>query len=91
MQKLYPILLKQHVGKWSKPVVKVGDVVKRETLIAASSRFGSNIHASIDGVIDKIDDKAITIEADEIQNNQFESIKSTDRIVNIIGRTFYRT
>lgn len=87
MQKLYPILLKQHVGKLSKPVVKVGDVVKRGTLIAVSSGLGSNIHASIDGVIDK----AITIEADEIQNNQFESIKSTDRIVNIIGRTFYRT
>ncbi|WP_153564188.1 hypothetical protein, partial [Clostridioides difficile] len=40
MNKLYSILLKQHVGGPDKPVVSVGDVVKKGTLIAEPTGLG---------------------------------------------------
>ncbi|MGO0943758.1 hypothetical protein ACTPD5_21500, partial [Clostridioides difficile] len=42
---LYSILLKQHVGGPDKPVVSVGDVVKKGTLIAEPTGLGANIYA----------------------------------------------
>ncbi|MBR0599885.1 4Fe-4S dicluster domain-containing protein [Sinanaerobacter chloroacetimidivorans] len=58
------INLKQHVGVPSEPVVLPGDPVKKGDLIARikKGQLGANLHASIDGVVSKINDKEITIE-----------------------------
>ncbi len=58
------IPLRMHIGAPSRPVVAVGDAVKRGQLIAAipEGALGATIHASIDGVVAEIDDVAIRIE-----------------------------
>ncbi|MBC7326919.1 SLBB domain-containing protein [bacterium] len=55
--------LKQHAGAPAKPVVKVGDKVKRGDLIAEipEGALGARIHASIDGVISTITSQEIRI------------------------------
>jgi Na+-translocating ferredoxin:NAD+ oxidoreductase subunit C len=50
------ILLSQHLGAPSEPVVAKGDSVKVGTLIGKSSAFiSSNIHSSVSGTVQKID------------------------------------
>jgi len=58
------IKLKQHVGVPADPVVSEGDGVKKNDLIAEiqDGKLGANIHASIDGIITKIDKEFIIIE-----------------------------
>ena len=75
MNKLYSILLKQHVGAVNEPVVSVGDEVKRGTLIAKPTGLGANIYASVSGKIKEINEQAIVIEADEVQDETFEPLK----------------
>lgn len=60
------IPLKQHVGIPSEPLVQTGDHVHLGQLIAQApaNSMGSNIHASIDGIVVSIND-AITIENGE--------------------------
>ncbi len=49
--------ISQHIGAPSEPLVKKGDAVKVGQVIAKSSGFVStNIHSSVSGVVDKIDD-----------------------------------
>lgn len=51
------IPLGQHIGAPATPVVQKGDVVKVGTLIAKASGFiSANIHSSISGTVQKIDD-----------------------------------
>ncbi len=71
------ILLKQHVGKACQPVVAVGEKVKRGQLIAVPQGLGVNIHASVSGVVSKIDAEAITIDADEEQTSKFVHVKDS--------------
>jgi len=56
--------LEQHAGAPAAPVVRAGERVKEEQLIAAppEGKLGANIHASISGRVSKVDG-AITIEA----------------------------
>jgi len=71
-EKLQPqqvvIKLQQHVGAPCLPIVQQGDIVQRGRLIGqvpgSDGRpvLGSPIHASIDGRVTKIDDRAIYIE-----------------------------
>lgn len=63
MPKRVSILLKQHVGAPSVPVVKVGDSVKKGQLIAeiAKDALGAQLHASIDGTVEQITPQAIII------------------------------
>lgn len=50
------IPVNQHFGKPSRPVVKVGDLVKTGTVIAmGEEKISSNIHASISGKVISID------------------------------------
>lgn len=50
------ILLGQNIGASSKPVVKVGDTVKRGDLIAEAGGFvGASIHAPLSGTVRKIE------------------------------------
>lgn len=53
--------LKQHAGAPAEPVVSVGDSVQLGQLVASmpSGQLGANIHASIDGRVDRIDDNSI--------------------------------
>lgn len=57
------ILLKQHVGAPSVPVVKVGDQVQQGQLVAeiAKDALGARLHASIDGTVEEITPQAIII------------------------------
>jgi Na+-translocating ferredoxin:NAD+ oxidoreductase RnfC subunit len=52
------IPLKQHIGVEAEPVIKVGSSVEKNQLIAKipDGKMGSNIHASIDGIITEITD-----------------------------------
>ena len=51
------IPLKQHIGAPASAVVKEGDKVKKGQLIGemAEGKLGANVHASIDGVVVKVD------------------------------------
>lgn len=57
------ILLSQHIGAPSTPVVNIGDKVFKGDLIAKveDNKLGSNIHSSVDGVISDIRDNMIII------------------------------
>ncbi len=84
MSKLYKILLKQHIGAVNKPVISVGDFVRKGTLIAEPSGLGANIHSSIDGRVKEIDKDAIFIEADKVQREGFQSLDNTGSIIDTI-------
>lgn len=58
------ILLKQHAGAPAVPVVKSGDRVRADDLLAVpeQGKLGARIHASIDGVV-RVNSDAIVIEA----------------------------
>jgi Na+-translocating ferredoxin:NAD+ oxidoreductase RnfC subunit len=58
------ILLQQHVGAPSVPVVTMGEQVKQGQLVAeiATDALGARLHASIDGTVRKITSQAIIIE-----------------------------
>ena len=60
------LLLKQHIGAPAKPVVKAGERVKKEQLVADvdSEQLGAKIHASISGVVSEITDSFIVIKRD---------------------------
>lgn len=58
------IALSQHVGKPAEATVKVGDVVKRGDVVARTSAdaLGTTMHASVSGVVKRIDSKFVVIE-----------------------------
>jgi Na+-translocating ferredoxin:NAD+ oxidoreductase RnfC subunit len=60
------IKLLQHTGEPAKPLVRRGEKVKRDALIAdvQPSKLGANIHASIDGVVKAVSETLIEIEAE---------------------------
>ncbi len=57
------IMLKQHVGAPSKPVVAIGDVVEKGQLIAdvPQGALGAKIHSSISGKVTHVSDEFIRI------------------------------
>jgi Na+-translocating ferredoxin:NAD+ oxidoreductase RnfC subunit len=57
------ILLNQHIGAPSEPVVKKGDKVAKGQVIGRiqEGKLGANIHASIDGIVEDIYDNTIVI------------------------------
>ncbi len=57
------LMLRQHVGKPSEPVVKVGDMVKKGQLIARipDKALGAALHASISGRVTEISDQMIAL------------------------------
>ncbi|MBC2458370.1 proline reductase-associated electron transfer protein PrdC [Clostridium beijerinckii] len=85
MQKLYRLLLKQHSGLSSIAVVNVGDIVKKGTLIGASSNEGisANIHASVSGTVAEVTKEYIAIEADEKQTEEYVKVEG-DSILELI-------
>lgn len=75
MSKLYQLRLQQHIGAPCSPLVAEGDMVERGQLIAAPSRLGANIHASVKGKIVSVSETNITIEADEEQTESYVPIQ----------------
>ena len=59
------ILLQQHLGQPSLPVIAKGDRVKKGDLIAEipEGALGARIHASIDGTVSAVDDEKIIIQS----------------------------
>ncbi len=78
MQQIYSFLLAQGIGAPSVPVVAAGDAVKRGQLIATfpEGKLGSNIHASVSGVVEEVTDAAVLIKADEEQPCDYVKLTS---------------
>ena len=74
------ILLRQHIGAPATPVVKVGDSVKRGTLLAAPEKLGANVHSSVDGVVKEITEEAVIIEASEKQSDDYVKIEGENTL-----------
>ncbi len=84
----------QHIGAPAIPVVKRGDVVKVGTLIAKASGFiSANIHSSISGTVQKIDDvvdasgykkAVIVIKSDENDEWEDEIMRSKEIIREVV-------
>ncbi len=77
------LLLRQHVGGPDKPIVEVGQKVKRGELIAVPEGLGANIHSSVDGVVTEINE-AIVIEADDVQSDDFVKLKESESKLDMI-------
>lgn len=56
------IELRQGVGGFSKPLVKINDKVRRGQQIAVPEGLGSYIHSSIDGIVTAINETSIMID-----------------------------
>ncbi|MCG0275284.1 MAG: proline reductase-associated electron transfer protein PrdC [Thermosediminibacteraceae bacterium] len=84
MDHTFKIPLQQHIGAPCKPVVNVGDRVKRGQLIAAPEKLGANIHASVSGTVNAITDEFIEIEPDKEQTEDYVPIKETSSIIEAI-------
>ena len=92
---LVVIPISQHIGAPAEPIVKKGDKVKVGQIIAKPSGFVStNIHSSVSGIVDKIDDvldasgykrKAIIIKTDGDEWD--DTIDRSDNLVNNIKNT----
>jgi Na+-translocating ferredoxin:NAD+ oxidoreductase RnfC subunit len=59
------ILLSQHIGSIAKPIVKLGDFVKKGDIIGEieNGALGCPVHSSIDGKIVNLNDRYVEIEA----------------------------
>ena len=57
------IPMSQHIGKPASPIVKVGDKVEKNQMIAKTEKdaLGTCIHASISGIVKAVSDKEIVI------------------------------
>ncbi|HDN2450443.1 TPA: proline reductase-associated electron transfer protein PrdC [Clostridioides difficile] len=77
---LQKILLRQHVGAPCEAIVKVGDRVKKGSLIAKPTRLGANIFSSVYGEVKEITEDAIIIEKDEDQPEEFVELEGEDKL-----------
>lgn len=71
------IELRQHVGAPCKPIIQVGQRVKKGELIAQPQGLGANIHSSVYGTVKNVTEISIFIEADENQSKEYVKIKNT--------------
>lgn len=78
MQEIYSMLLSQGIGAPSVPVVGAGDRVRRGQLIAScpEGKLGSNLHASVSGVVEEVTETAVRIRADGEQTKEYEKLTS---------------
>lgn len=77
---LQKILLRQHVGAPCESIVKVGDRVKKGSLIAKPTGLGANIFSSVYGQVKEITENAIIIEKDENQLDDFIKLQGEDKL-----------
>ena len=74
------ILLRQHVGKPCKPVVKSGDAVRRGTLIAEPDGLGANIFSSVDGTVKEVLPDRIVLHPSEKQAEDYVKIPEGSKL-----------
>lgn len=84
MGKQYRIMRKQGIGGIGDVLVKVGDEVRKGTLLTTANGLGSELHASVDGVITSIDDTAIIIDANDVQQDGFVPLEKKDNVLDMI-------
>ncbi len=84
MRETVKLLLKQGIGGIAKPIVKVGDFVKKGSLIGIPEGLGSNLHSSVYGKIIDITESYILIEADENQPDEFVKFPEGDNIAEMV-------
>ena len=77
---LQKILLRQHVGAPCEAIVKVGEKVKKGSLIAKPTGLGANIFSSVYGNVTEITEDAIIIERDEEQPEEFLKLEGEDKL-----------
>ena len=77
---LQKILLRQHVGAPTEPVVKIGDKVQKGTLISKPTGLGANMFSSVYGSVKEITNDAIIIEKDEDQPEEFLKLEGEDKL-----------
>lgn len=77
---LQKILLRQHVGAPCEAIVKVGDRVKKGSLIAKPTGLGANIFSSVYGEVKEITEDAIIIKKDEDQPEEFVELEGEDKL-----------
>lgn len=78
MSFMITIPLRQHVGGPCKPIVEIGQEVKKGELIASPEGLGANIHSSVYGVVTAIENGNVVIEANDDQPDEFVLIKETE-------------
>lgn len=80
MSETFCFPLKQHIGAQAAPTIVKGDTVVRGQLIASKEENSlcADIYSSISGVVTKITEDAIFIEADEKQEKDYIKLKGTD-------------
>lgn len=83
MNFVYKFPLKMHVGVPCKPIVNIGDIVKRGQCIAVPEGLGAKIHTSVTGLVTEVNDTYIVIRADEQQSEDYLRIKDCDSIKDI--------
>lgn len=74
MENIQMLLKQGAVGKPCAPIVKVGDKVKKGTLIATPTGLGANVHSSVYGEVVEITEDRIIIKPDDEQPEEFEKI-----------------
>jgi len=72
------IFLKQHIGEAAKPIVEIGEKIKKGQLIAVPQGLGANIHSSVFGRVIEINDSKVVIEAEDDQSEEYVKIKHTE-------------
>lgn len=61
MSGTFTLLLRQHIGKPALPVVREGDRVMRGRRIAVADGLGADLHASVSGVVQRVDEEKIVL------------------------------
>ncbi|EGO62623.1 proline reductase-associated electron transfer protein PrdC [Acetonema longum] len=84
MKKLFRILLRQHVGNPSIPLVKIGNNIEQGELIASLNGLGSNLHASVCGRVAEVSGQAIVIEAYEEQQKNYKPLSRKGDLIDVI-------
>ena len=78
------LLLRQHVGAPCAPVVKVGDEVKKGTLVAEPTGLGANIFSSVYGKVVEITEDRIIIEPAAEQPAEYVKIAKSENKLDMI-------
>lgn len=78
------LLLRQHVGAPCAPVVKVGDEVKKGTLVAEPTGLGANIFSSVYGKVVEVLEDRIVIEPAKEQCDEYVKIAKSDNKLDMI-------
>lgn len=69
--------LKQHIGEAAAPAIVEGDNILRGQLLAfkRADALGANIYSSVSGVVTKVTETEIIIEANEVQSAEYVQLK----------------